>query len=139
MSPDAPFLGRGWAFPPSFGRGGSEIETVAGAADVAESLHIIFTTETGERRMREDFGASLSRHVFAQVDRGVLTDMRSAILAAVIAWEPRIEVAGLEIVESGDEPGLLTISLSYVLRGANSRYNFVYPFYIREASGSARP
>jgi phage baseplate assembly protein W len=77
--------------------------------------------------------------VFAQVDRGVLTDMRSAILAAVIAWEPRIEVAGLEIVESGDDPGLLTISLSYVLRGANSRYNFVYPFYIREASGSARP
>lgn len=139
MSGDAPFLGRGWAFPPSFGRGGAEVETVAGAADVAESLRILFATETGERPMREDFGASLSRHVFAQVDRGVLTDMRSAILAAVVAWEPRIEVAGLEIVESGDEPGLLTISLSYVLRGANSRYNFVYPFYIREASRAARP
>jgi uncharacterized protein len=139
MSADAPFLGRGWAFPPSFGRGGAQVETVAGAADVAESLRILFATEIGERPMREDFGASLSRHMFAQIDRTLLTDMRSAILAAVIAWEPRIDVAGLDIAESGDEPGLLTISLSYVLRGANSRYNFVYPFYIREASGSARP
>jgi phage baseplate assembly protein W len=137
MSPDAPFLGRGWSFPPTFSKGGREVETVAGAEDVAQSLQIIFATEPGERPMREDFGASLFRHVFAEISQTLLTELRGAIYDAMIAWEPRIAIQGLEIVESGDEAGLLTISLSYTLRGANSRYNLVFPFYLREASGAA--
>lgn len=138
MATDAPFLGRGWAFPPAFGRGGAEVETVAGSADVAQSLQILFATEPGERPMREDFGASLQRHLFAEIDQTLLTDMRAAILDAIIAWEPRIQLDGIEIVESGDTAGLLSISLHYSLRGTNSRYNLVYPFYLREAARAAR-
>ena len=133
----APFLGRGWAFPPAFSAGGGEVETVAGPQDVAEALAIIFATDPGERPMREAFGSGLSRHMFAEVDQTMLTSMRGAILDAILAFEPRIEVDGLEIVESEETAGLLTISLHYRLRGANSRYNLVYPFYIREAATTA--
>jgi len=59
----APFLGRGWSFPPAFGAGGREVATVAGEEDIAQSLHIIFATELGERVMRDDFGCDLHRYV----------------------------------------------------------------------------
>lgn len=130
---EPPFVGRGWAFPPAFTRGGGDVETVAGAEDVVQSLQIIFATEPGERPMRETFGSSLHRHMFAEIDQTMLTDLRSAILDAILSFEPRISLEGLEIVESEETAGLLTISLHYALRGTNSRYNLVYPFYVREA------
>ncbi|HSI41607.1 MAG TPA: GPW/gp25 family protein [Xanthobacteraceae bacterium] len=131
---DAPFLGRGWAFPPSFSEGGAQVETVAGAQDVAQALAIIFATELGERPMREDFGSALRRHMFAEIDQTLLTSLRGAIFDAILAFEPRVQIDALEIVESEETAGLLTVSLHYTLRGTNSRYNLVYPFYIREAS-----
>lgn len=133
-----PFLGRGWAFPPAFTQGGGEVETVAGAEDVAQSLVIIFGTEPGERPMRPAFGSSLRRHMFAEIDHTMLTDVRGAILDAILAFEPRVQLDGLEIEES-ETAGLLTISLHYTLRGTNSRYNLVYPFYIREAATTVSP
>jgi phage baseplate assembly protein W len=111
----------------------------AGNADVAQALEIIFATEPGERPMREAFGASLSRHMFAEIDQTMLTNLRGAILDAILAFEARIEVNAIDIVESSDEAGLLTISLHYTLRGTNSRYNLVYPFYVQEAVTTLRP
>ena len=138
MPTEPPFLGRGWAFPPVFGTGGSEVGMVTGAAEVAQSLDILFSTEPGERPMRGTFGSSLSRYMFAEIDQSMLTGVRGAIYDAILAFEPRIEIDALEVVESGDTPGLLTISLLYTLRGTNSRYNLVYPFYIREAAAGAQ-
>ena len=138
MPTDAPFLGRGWAFPPTFGAGGSEVDMVSGSTEVAQSLEILFSPEAGERAMRADFGSSLSRYMFAEIDQTMLTEMRGAIYDAILQFEPRIEIDGLEIVESGDVPGLLTISVLYRLRETNSRYNLVYPFYIREAVAGAQ-
>lgn len=139
MATDAPFLGRGWAFPPAFGPGGAEVEMVSGADDVAQSLTIIFGTVAGERPMRADFGSKLHRYLFAEIDQNMLTNVRGVVLDAILAFEPRIEVDGLEIVESAETAGLLTISLYYTLRGTNSRYNLVYPFYLREAATTALP
>ena len=138
MPTDPPFLGRGWAFPPSFGAGGGDVEMVSGAAEVAESLQILFSTEPGERPMRGAFGSSLSRYMFAEIDQSMLTSVRGAIYDAILAFEPRIEIDALEVVESGETPGLLTISLLYTLRGTNSRYNLVYPYYIREGAVAAQ-
>ena len=92
----------------------------------------------GERPMRGGFGSSLSRYMFAEIDQTMLTSVRGAIYDAVLAFEPRIEIDALEVVESGETPGLLTISLLYTLRGTNSRYNLVYPFYIREGAVAAQ-
>jgi uncharacterized protein len=139
MADDAPFIGRGWSFPPVFSQGGGEVDMVSGNTDVAQALEIIFATEPGERPMREAFGASLSRHMFEEIDQTMLTNVRGAILDAILAYEPRIEVNGIDITASGDEAGLLTISVNYTLRGTNSRYNLVYPFYIQEAATTSGP
>lgn len=138
MPTEPPFLGRGWAFPPSFDAGGSELDMVAGVTEVAQSLQILFSTEPGERPMRGSFGSSLSRYMFAEIDQTMLTGVRGAIYDAILAFEPRIEIDALEVVESGETPGLLTISFLYTLRGTNSRYNLVYPFYIREGTPRAQ-
>lgn len=137
MPTDPPFIGRGWSFPPRFATGGSDVEMVSGAEDVVQSLQILFSTEPGERAMRRAFGSSLHKYMFAEIDQTMLTSMRSAIYDAIIAFEPRIEIEALEVIESSDVPGLLNISLLYKLRGSNSRYNLVYPFYIREGGGAA--
>lgn len=138
MPTDPAFLGRGWAFPPTFAAGGSDVNMVAGADDVAQSLQILFATEPGERPMREAFGSQLSRHMFAEIDQTMLTRVRGAIFDAIVAFEPRIEIDGVDIVESSETPGLLTISIHYTLRSTNSRYNMVYPFYVREATGAVQ-
>jgi len=138
MPTDAPFIGSGWAFPPRFAAGGSDVEMVAGADDVVQSLQILFSTEPGERAMRGTFGASLHRFMFAEIDQTMLTNMRAAIYDAIIPFEPRIEIDALEVVESSETAGLLNISLIYKLRGTNSRYNLVYPFYVREGATGAQ-
>ena len=137
MTTEPAFLGRGWAWPPSFSPGGGEVAMVAGSDDVAQSLEIIFSTEPGERAMREAFGSALGRFMFAEIDQTMLTNLRGAIIDAILAFEPRIQLDGIDIVESQESPGLLTISLHYTLRGTNSRYNLVYPFYVREATAAA--
>lgn len=138
MPTDAPFIGRGWSFPPRFTAGGGDVETVEGAEDVVQSLHILFSTEPGERVMRGAFGSSLHRYMFGEIDQTMLNGVRSAIFDAITAFEPRIEIDALEVVESSDLPGLLNISLFYKLRGTNSRYNLVYPFYVREGAAAAQ-
>src|SRR4051812_9955778 len=94
--PGTAFLGRGWAFPPGFGPGGREVATVAGEADIAESLRILFATELGERVMRPDFGCDLRRYVFEEVDNTLLAKIAAAVTDAVLYHEPRIRLDGVE-------------------------------------------
>ena len=51
MPSEASFLGRGWAFPPTFVAGGSEVEMAEGVEDIHQSLTILLSTERGERVM----------------------------------------------------------------------------------------
>src|SRR4051794_15809639 len=134
MAAEAAFLGRGWAFPPAFSDGGADVETVAGSDDVRQSLQILFATEPGERPMRDTFGSSLSRYVFEEIDAYLVASLRRAVTDAIVAYETRIEVEQIDVDADPDIPGLLSISLHYSLRGTNSRFNFVFPFYVREAT-----
>jgi phage baseplate assembly protein W len=127
------FLGRGWSFPPRFSRSGAEIETVAGPQDIQESLAILFSTEPGERVMRSDYGCGLQPLVFAEMDQELVNMLRSRVTSAVLMHEPRIAPERVEVADDPDRPGVLLVSLTYSIRGSNSRYNLVFPFYQREA------
>jgi phage baseplate assembly protein W len=131
---DDVFLGRGWAFPPSFGEGGSVVDMVQGPEDIHESLQILFATEFGERIMRPEFGCELSSAVFEEIDQGLISRLTGMIRDSVLYHEPRIDLEGVEIAEKPDEPGLLEIRLVYAVRGSNSRFNMVYPYYVQEGS-----
>ena len=134
MPSDRSFLGAGWRFPPTFTRGGAEVELVSGADDIEQSLQILLSTRLGERVMRPDFGCDLQHVMFEEIDQGLLNTLNSLISDAILYHEPRITLDRLDVSESEREPGLLLISLDYTIRSTNSRFNMVYPFYINEAT-----
>ena len=131
------FLGTGWAFPPSFGAGGAEVEMVSGVEDVHQALRVLFATRWGERPMAESFGCSLDDHVFGEVDQGLINSIRSAIRDAVLEHETRIRLHDVAVTTDAAADGVLRIALDYSVLVSNSRFNMVFPFYLTEASLAA--
>jgi phage baseplate assembly protein W len=133
MSGDHAFLGTGWRFPPRFTAGGAEVAVVSGTEDLLESLQILFSTGLGERIMREDYGCDLSTVAFEEIDHALLNDLEARVEHDILRFEPRLALDDLDIAESSEEPGLLLIRLACTIRANNTRFNLVYPYYVREA------
>lgn len=131
---DPAFLGTGWSFPPAFSQGGAEVEMVSGVEDIRQSLHIILSTRLGERVMQDEFGCALDSVLFEEMDQGFINAVTSVVSNAILYHEPRITLNQLDVSESQTQQGLLLISLEYTVRGTNSRFNMVYPFYVNEAT-----
>ena len=106
----------------------------ADAEDIRQSLEILFATEPGERVMRETFGCGLRQFIFESIDQTLLNSIRSAVSDAILYFEPRIRLDSVDVSDSNEMAGLLTISIEYTIRTTNSRYNMVYPFYVNEAN-----
>ena len=133
------FLGRGWAFPPSFRRsplGTSGVELVQAREDIEQSLTILLSTSLGERIMRPTYGCNLTDFQFEPLNATVVGFIRDMVSTAMIYHEPRIQVDRVEVnqpVGRDAFEGRLLISVDYVIRTTNSRFNFVYDFYLNEA------
>jgi phage baseplate assembly protein W len=139
------FLGTGWAFPPVFASGGTNVEMVSDAEDIEQSLRILLSTQPGERVMQEFFGCDLHGVLFEEVDQSLVNAITRLVEDAILYHEPRIRLDRITVTESTAEPGealpsagyggaTLFISIHYTVRGTNSRYNMVYPFYLEEAA-----
>ncbi|GAB2765091.1 GPW/gp25 family protein [Rhabdobacter roseus] len=126
------FIGRGWSFPPTF-------EPVVGvhmteqAADIDASLHILLTTLTGERIMQPRYGCNVQELLFEPLDTTFLTHMKDKIETAILYFESRIKLDNL-LIESNPREGKVLVQVDYTIKGTNSRFNFVYPFYVREGT-----
>lgn len=134
MSENKPFLGRGWAFPPSFSLGGTDVDMVAGVEDVHQSVQIILHTMPGERVMQDQFGCDLTGFTFAEIDRSLVNRVQRLVQKALLDHEPRIIVDSVKVTRDTTDPSCLIINTSYTIRGTNTRYNMVYPFYVMEAT-----
>ena len=132
METDSSFLGTGWSFPPTFDQDTATVEMVSDEEDIIQSMEIILSTRPLERIMQPDFGCELSQFLFEEISQGLITGIRGTISDALLYYEPRIDVEDININENEQE-GLLLISITYAVRGTNSRFNLVYPFYINEA------
>ena len=64
----------------------------------------------------------------------MLTYMKDIIENAILYHEPRIELEKLDIDTSNQNEGILLIVLNYMVRTTNSRYNYVYPYFINEGT-----
>ena len=126
------FIGRGWSFPPAFDKKAAGVKMSSGIDDIEESLRIIFTTILGERIMNPLFGCSLDDSVFEVMNTSRIAYLENQIRTAIIYHEPRID-ADQVTVESDQLAGRLTIGIGYKVRGSNSRFNFVYPYYLKGA------
>jgi phage baseplate assembly protein W len=131
---DASFLGKGWGFPPSFSQNGRDVMLVSDQEDIQQSLIILLNTARGERIMREDFGCDLQGFMFEEISRSLVSNITQLITDAVLYYEPRIKLNVVNVDESGQDVGVVLITLDYTVKSNNSRFNMVYPFYINEAS-----
>jgi len=130
---DDPFLGTGWSFPPTFDVSLSEVEMTSGLADINKSLEIIFTTSLGERIMNPTFGCNMDNMVFEAMNTSRITYIENLIKTAILFHEPRIDAEAIEVRPDQAE-GVLWIHINYKVRTANSRFNFVFPFYVNESN-----
>ena len=135
---DPSFLGRGWAFPPSFSAGGADVEMVSGALDIEQSLRILLGTSPGERVMQETFGCDLTSLTFGQLDQGLVNTVERLVKNAVIKHEPRIKLDKVDVARSATELGAVVIGVHYTVTATNSRFNMVFPFYLTEATPTGK-
>ncbi|WP_421795242.1 GPW/gp25 family protein [Haliscomenobacter sp.] len=124
------FLGRGWAFPPSFDAEIGGIQLVEAQEDIQQSIGILLSTALGERVMRPDFGCNLKVFQFEPMNSGFLAYMRDLVYKALVLHEPRIRVDNIQISSDEQLEGKLLIIIDYFIRNTNSRNNFVYDFYL---------
>lgn len=132
MAIEDPFIGRGWSFPPAFSKQEAGVAMSTGIRDIEESLGIIFTTVLGERVMNRLFGCSLEDSVFEVMNTSRIAYIENQVRTAILYHEPRID-ADQVTVEPDQNAGVLLIGIGYKVRGSNSRFNFVYPYYLQEA------
>jgi hypothetical protein len=133
MKNEPPFLGTGWDFPPTFSKKSESVDMISGETDIRSSLHILLSTEIGERIMQPTYGCDLKRLLFEPLDISLKAYIRDLLKTAILYHEPRIRLEDI-LMESKPEEGLIEITLKYLVRSTNSRYNYVYPFYITEGT-----
>lgn len=129
-APNSDFLGRGWAFPPSFDRRAGEVAMVQDDEDIRQSLEVLFTTLRGERVMLPLYGCGLQRFVFDAMGPALYTRIRSELSNAILYYEPRIDVERIAVEPLRPLEGWLTITIVYTIRQTNTRSNMVFPFYL---------
>lgn len=132
------YLGRGWAYPPSFNRSVNGPGMVAGEQDIRESLEILMATHLGERVMRADYGAGLEDLLFEPISTTLITLLRDRVASAIRQYEPRILVDRIEVFQRDPAKGLVELVMDYRIAANNTRNNFVYPFYLLEGTHLAQ-
>jgi phage baseplate assembly protein W len=128
------FLGRGWSFPPTFDQAIAGAEMLDQEVDVASSLHILLTTAQGERIMVPEYGCNLDELLFESLDTRTKTLMTDKIEAAIVYFEPRIELESVRLDDSRELEGVVLIEVIYRIISTNTRYNFVFPYYKQEGT-----
>lgn len=122
------FLGKGWQFPVALDEGGA-VEVAAYEDSVRQSIWVILGTAKGERVMRPDFGCGIYDMVFGVNSATTASDAAEEVRDALVSYEPRIDVLGVE-VEPGGDGEVLYVSIDYQVRATNTVFNLVYPFYL---------
>lgn len=125
------FLGTGFKFPirPN-GRG--SLSYVSGEQSIAEAIWIILSTPLRSRVMEPEFGCNIHNAVFAPNNPNTLATISHGVQAALVRFEPRIDVLDVQAQPEPGSPNTLHIRVDYRIRANNALHNIVYPFYINE-------
>jgi uncharacterized protein len=130
---DRSFLGKGWSFPPTFRKRWHSVEMLEGEADIRSAMKIILDTITGERILLPTFGCNLQPYIFEQMTPINIAMIRNVVFEALVYHEPRIIVGEIEYTVF-QEQGLLELNIPFTIIRTNTRTNYVYPFYMAEAT-----
>ena len=130
------YLGTGWSFPPNFDKEIKGVTMVSDEVDIDQSLDILLSTSLGERVMLPDYGCNLKDYQFESMDNSLIGFIKDIVERAILFYEPRILIESIEVTQPESFElieGILRIHVDYKIAGTNSRYNYVYDFYLREA------
>ncbi len=136
METNKAYLGTGWSFPPNFDKDSNTITMVSAEKDIEQSLEILLSTSLGERVMQPDYGCNLKDYQFESMDNSLIGFLKDLVERAILFYEPRIKLERVDITEAESFEliqGILRITVHYEIEGTNTRYNYVYDFYLREA------
>lgn len=133
------FLGTGWSFPPTFDNDTGQVEMVSDLDDIRESLNILLSTSLGERVMQPDYGCNLNDYMFEALSNDLIGLIKHHVENAILFYEPRIIAENVDVTAPDSTDlieGKFTITVEYTIPETNSRYNYVFDYYLNEA---ARP
>jgi phage baseplate assembly protein W len=104
--------------------------------DIHESLNILLSTSLGERVMQPRYGCNLDDYMFESLSSSMIGFLKDRVEQSILIYEPRIVAEKIEVTpaDSPDLPeGRFVISVDYTIPGTNTRFNYVYDYYINEA------
>lgn len=134
------FLGTGWSFPPTFDRESGQVEMVSELVDIEQSLDILLSTSLGERVMVPDYGCNLDDYMFESLNNSLIGLIKHHVENAILFNEPRIIAEKVDVTQADSMnliEGRFTINVEYRIPETNSRYNYVYDYYLNEAASPA--
>jgi phage baseplate assembly protein W len=123
------FVGSGIAFPLRVAPSGG-IALVSREREIEEAIRLVLGTSPGERPMRPEFGSRIAEHVFGPANASTAGQLAYEARVALERWEPRIDVADVEVSFDAVEAGRLYLDVRYRIRGTNDPRNLVFPFYV---------
>ncbi len=129
------FLGTGWSFPPEFPLNSpGNVVMTSDEEDIQASLIILLGTTPGERFLNPKYGLDMHELLFEPLSTTMITFLKDRITNTILIYEPRINLLSVELDTSGIYEGRIDVLLDYEVRGTNSRFNLVYPFYTTDSS-----
>lgn len=102
--------------------------------DIRESLHILLSTSMGERTMIPGYGCDLSAMTFESLTTSLVAFIKDMVRTAILRHEPRIVLEKTHVKTESAGEGVVFIEVHYLIRHTNTRTNYVYPYYINEAT-----
>jgi phage baseplate assembly protein W len=127
------FLGQGWSYPVVPDQNGS-LRLVGGDLKIRQSLWIILSTAPGERPMRPEFGCGIHDLVFMPNTAALRGMVQQRVQDALVRWEPRISLLGVQVDTPADARNYLSIRIDYSIRTNNAVFNLVFPFFLNEGT-----
>jgi hypothetical protein len=122
------FIGAGLGFPMRLDATGS-IELVSHNREIEESIRLILSTIPGERPMRPEYGCGIHNYVFASIDPDTAGRMAGEVRSALVRWEPRIDVEGVDVTVDPKDQTVAYVDIRYSVGNTNDPRNLVFPFY----------
>lgn len=114
---------------PSTGKTG----LVSGIDNIEQSIRAILSTKPGERLYHKDFGIDLSGLIFEPQSSATLKSVEEKIISGLTQFQSMIIVDSVNFELNANE-GLINIDVAFTIRTTNTRGNYVYPYYIKEAN-----
>lgn len=124
-------IGTGWTFPIKVNSNGG-LSYTSGPDKIQQAIWIILSTALGERAMNPTFGAGVQDYVFQSNSTLTQSGLAGAVKAALVKWEPRIEIDSVTVATSPDQASQVLININYRIRTTNELFNMVYPLYLTE-------